>query len=248
MKPFLLLATRAEDVAADDEYEAFLRFGGLRESELRRIRLERQPLAGVRLEDYSGLIMGGSPFNSSDPPEVKSDVQRRVERELATLLDEVVAADFPMLGACYGVGTLGTHQGAVVDRTYGEPVGSVTVALTDDGRRDPLFGILPPVFEAFVGHREAVRELPGQAVLLASSSACPVQAFRIGRNVYATQFHPELDVAGILTRIDVYKYAGYFEPEQADALKDLARSSAVRHPPALVRRFVERYAAAGSGA
>ena len=29
MRPFLLLATRAEDQAADDEYAAFLRFAGL---------------------------------------------------------------------------------------------------------------------------------------------------------------------------------------------------------------------------
>ena len=245
MKPFLLLATRAEDVAADEEYEAFLRFGGLQESELRRVRLEQRPLGDVRLEDYSGFIMGGSPFNSSDPPEAKSEVQLRVEAELAALLDSVVAADFPMLGACYGVGTLGTHQGAVVDRTYGEPVGPVAVTLTDEGRSDPVFGVLPPVFEAFVGHREAVRELPAHAVRLASSPACPVQAFRVGSNVYATQFHPELDVAGIVTRIDVYRYAGYFAPEQAEAIKEQARSSAVRHPPSIVRRFVERYAVSG---
>jgi GMP synthase (glutamine-hydrolysing) len=243
MKPFLLLATRAEDRAADEEYEAFLRFGGLREAELRRIRLEQRPLGDVRLEDYSGLMMGGSPYNSSDPTTAKSDVQRRVEHELAALLDAVVAADFPMLGACYGVGTIGTHQGAVVDRTYGEAVGPVTVTLTEEGRSDPVFGVLPPQFDAFVGHREAIRELPRHAVRLASSPACPVQAFRVGSNVYATQFHPELDVAGIVTRIDVYKYAGYFPPTEAEALKQLVGSSSVRHPPALLRRFVERYGA-----
>jgi GMP synthase (glutamine-hydrolysing) len=243
MKPFLLLSTRPEDVAADGEYEAFLRFGGLQESELQRVRLEQRPLGGITLEDYSGLIMGGSPFNSSDPLEAKSEVQRRVEGELAALLDAVVAADFPLLGACYGVGTIGTHEGAVVDRTYSEPVGPVPVTLTDQGRADPLFGVLPPVFEAFVGHKEAIRELPRHAVLLASSPGCPVQAFRIGSNVYATQFHPELDVPGIVTRIDVYKYAGYFAPEEAETIKDLVRSRPVRHPPAIVRRFVERYAA-----
>ncbi|MCU1571848.1 MAG: Glutamine amidotransferase class-I [Naasia sp.] len=242
MKPFLLLATRADDVAADSEYEAFVRFGGLRHSELRRVRLEQRPLGSVRLADYSGLIMGGSPFNSSDAFEEKSDIQRRVEGELAELLDEVVAEDFPMLGACYGVGAIGTHQGAVIDRTYAEPIGPVPVTLTAEGREDPVFGVLPPVFDAFVGHKEAVRELPPHAVRLASSPACPVQAFRIGQNVYATQFHPELDVEGIATRIDVYKHAGYFEPHEADSLKETARSSSVRHPSAVLRRFVERYA------
>jgi GMP synthase (glutamine-hydrolysing) len=46
-----------------------------------------------------------------------------------------------------------------------------------------------------------------------------------------------------VTRIDVYKHAGYFAPDDAESLKELARSSAVRHPPAIVRRFVERHAA-----
>ncbi len=81
--------------------------------------------------------------------------------------------------------------------------------------------------------------LPRRAVLLASSPACPVQAFRVGARVYATQFHPELDADGLCTRIDVYKYAGYFEPGQAAELKAQARRSKVIHPPAIVRRFVQ---------
>jgi GMP synthase (glutamine-hydrolysing) len=51
-------------------------------------------------------------------------------------------------------------------------------------------------------------------VILAYSESCPVQAFRVGTRVYATQFHPELDLDGLATRIEVYKYAGYFEPEE----------------------------------
>ncbi|MFZ1287107.1 MAG: glutamine amidotransferase, partial [Candidatus Phosphoribacter sp.] len=43
MKPFLLLAIRAEDAAADDEYASILRLGGLAEGELRRVRMEQGP-------------------------------------------------------------------------------------------------------------------------------------------------------------------------------------------------------------
>src|ERR671916_342935 len=136
MKPFLLLATRAEDVAADGEYKAFCTYGGLEPEQLHRVRLEQGPMPDVDLDDYSGVIVGGSPFNSSDPEESKPEVQRRVEKEIATLLDEVVARDFPFLGACYGVGTLGQHQGGVVDRTYGEEVGTVTVEVTPEGASD----------------------------------------------------------------------------------------------------------------
>lgn len=239
MKPFLLLATRAVDRAADNEYEAMLRFSGLEERQLRRVRMEQRPLGPIRLDDLSGVILGGGPFNSSDVD--KSAVQIRVEAEISVLLDQIVARDFPFLGACYGIGTLGMHQGAVVDRTYAEPVGPTMIKLTEEGRVDRLFKALPDRFEAFLGHKEAIRKLPAHAVTLAFSAACPVQAFRVRRNVYATQFHPELDIDGIEVRIDVYKHAGYFEPDEADALKAQARSSSVVHPPTLLHRFVELF-------
>jgi GMP synthase (glutamine-hydrolysing) len=245
VKPFLLLATRAEDAAADNEYESFLTFAGLAERDLRRTRLEARPLGNVDLGEWSGIFLGGGPYNSSDPEEEKSPVQLRVEADLRGLLDRMIAEDFPFLGACYGIGTLGGHQGAVIDRQYAEPVGAIPIILTAEGRRDPVFGGLPGVFEAFVGHKEAISHLPRHAVLLAGSATCPVQAFRIGSHVYATQFHPELDVQGLCTRIDVYKYAGYFAPEEADGIKALARASSVVDPPTILRRFVQRYAHSG---
>jgi GMP synthase (glutamine-hydrolysing) len=241
VKPFLLLATRAEDAAADNEYESFLGFSGLDEGSLHRVRLEQRPLGDVDLRDWSGIFLGGGPFNSSDPQDAKSAVQLRVEADLSDLLDRIIEADFPFLGACYGIGTLGSHQGAVVDRQYSEPVGPVSITLTPHGRQDALLGGLPGEFEAFVGHKEAVSRLPDHAVLLAGSSTCPVQAFRIGEHVYATQFHPELDVKGLCTRIDVYKHAGYFAPEQADELKAQADRSDVIHPPEILQQFVRRY-------
>src|SRR5690606_37187244 len=101
-----------------------------------------------------------------------SPTQHRVEAELSALLDEIVDRDFPFLGACYGVGTLGSHQGAVIDTTFSEPVGPTMIQLTEAGRTDPLLAGMPERFEAFVGHKEAVARLPEHAVLLASSAAC----------------------------------------------------------------------------
>lgn len=245
MKPFLLLASRAEDAAADDEYESFLALAGLGERDLRRLRLEQRPLGDIDVRDWSGFLLGGGPFNASDPEAAKSPLQLRVEADLRGLLDQVVSADFPFFGACYGIGVLGTHEGAVVDRQYGEPVSSVQVTLTPEGKQDPLLGGLPGTFEAFVGHKEAISKLPDHAVRLASSPTCPVQAFRVGANVYATQFHPELDVAGLCTRIEVYKHAGYFEASQAGEVIALAKRSQVIYPPALVRGFIQRYARPG---
>ncbi|WP_199425257.1 glutamine amidotransferase [Actinotalea solisilvae] len=243
MRPFLLLSTRADDAAADGELEAIARFGGLDpEREIRRVRLESGPLPAIDLDDWSGVVVGGSPFNASDAPEEKSDVQHRVEAELRGLLDEVVARDFPFLGACYGVGTLGVHQGGLIDRTYGEPVGAVPVTLTPAGRADPVFAVLPPTFDAFVGHKEAVRVPPPGAVVLASSPGCPVQAFRIRRNLYATQFHPELDAPGMVTRVEVYRDAGYFPPHELGLVVERVTNAVVDAPPRLLAAFVARYA------
>lgn len=240
--PFLLLSIRAEDEAADDEYQSVLRFAGLQGDGLDRIRLTHRPLGAINLDDWSGIILGGGPYNVSDPAESKSDTQRRAEEELLELMRRIVGSDFPFLGCCYGVGTLGTVIDATIDRTFSEPVGAVSVRLTADGRADPLFADLPETFDAYGGHKEAITELPSRATHLATSPDCPVQAFRVGSNVYATQFHPELDLDGLCTRIDVYQHYGYFPPEAADELKAAAQRHDARYAPSVLRRFAQRYA------
>jgi GMP synthase (glutamine-hydrolysing) len=241
VRPFLLLSTRAEDLAADEEYEAFLRVTGLPPERLRRIRVEAAPLPALDLDDHAGIFVGGGPFNSSDPPLEKSPVQHRVERGLSALLDEVVARDFPFFGACYGVGTLGVHQGGVIDSTYAEPISAVRVRLTPEGLGDPVLAGMAEEFDAFVGHKEACSVLPPGAVLLAGSSACPVQMFRVKQNLYATQFHPELDLPGLLTRVRVYQNAGYFPPAELDALIASLEPAVVTEPGRMLANFVARY-------
>ena len=242
MRPFVLLATRGEDVPADEEYALFLRFTGLDERSLLRVRMEAAPLPELDLDALSGIFIGGGPFNASDAPERKSAVQRRVEAEFEGLLTRVVAEDFPLLGACYGVGTVGAHIGAVIDRTHGEPIGIADVSLTDAGRIDPLLAEMPDTFPAFVGHKEAVAHLPESATLLATSPTCRVQMFRVGRNVYATQFHPELDLEGMTTRIHAYAGHGYFATGAEELTLAAVRRAPVVHTAGILRRFVERYA------
>lgn len=237
-----MLSSRAEDLAADDEYTAFLKMTGLPGEQLRRIRIEAAPLPALNLDEYSGVILGGGPFNSTDPPAAKSPVQHRVERELRILLDEIVDRDFPFLGACYGIATLGLHQGGIIDRIHAEPVSAVRISLTADGLGDPLLAGMPAEFDAFVGHKEACRVLPSGAVLLATSPRCPVQMFRVGKNMYATQFHPELDVAGVVTRVRVYQHAGYFPPTEMHELIDRLTLAVVTEPGRMLANFVARYA------
>ena len=102
-----------------------LRCAGLEERDLHRVRLERDELGPVDLDDWSGIVVGGGPWNVSDPADSKAAEQLRGEARLADLARQVVAADFPFLGACYGVGTLGLLDGGIVDRSHPEPIGPV---------------------------------------------------------------------------------------------------------------------------
>lgn len=218
-----------------------MRAGGLADHELHTIRMERGPLPEIRLDDYSAVLLGGGPFNASDPQAEKPAVQKRFEAELVPLLDEIVERDFPFFGACFGIGILGGHLGGKIDREYGEEPGAVEVRLTDEGQADPIFGQLPATFDGLVGHKEACSVLPDEAVLLATSDACPVQAFRVRENLYVTQFHPELDVDGVISRVIVYRDAGYFAPDDFDRIVENLRASNPIEPARLMRAFVERY-------
>ncbi|MBI4435528.1 glutamine amidotransferase [Candidatus Uhrbacteria bacterium] len=242
MRPFLILQLRENDAAADGEFEAFLKYGGLSRNENVRIRMERDVLPAVDLDDYSGVLVGGGPWNVSDAPEKKETRQQEAEAWLTELLQRIVGQDVPFLGACYGLGALSIALGAPVSKErFGEAVGGITVEVTADGVDDPLLAGLPQTFRAFVGHKEACQSLPEGAAWLAKSSTCPVQMYRVGKNVYAAQFHPELDAEGLCMRTDVYRHAGYFPPEEADAIKALARQEKITEPMKILRAFVQRY-------
>jgi GMP synthase (glutamine-hydrolysing) len=242
-KPFLVLQLRPETEAADDEFAAILRKGGLANDRVRRIRLDQQSLpADLRLADHAGVIVGGGPGCVSDAPDEKSPGEARIEDQVLSLMPAITGGDLPFLGCCYGIGILGKHLRADVSkRAHGEPVGTAECALTDEGADDPLLAGLPDRFSAFVGHKEALQELPSGCTHLVASPTCPFQMVRYGRNVYATQFHPEADAAGFETRIRIYRHKGYFAPETADDLIAMCRAADVHAPERILRRFVARY-------
>ena len=240
--PFLLLQSRPEDESSDDEYAAFLKFGGLQPEQLQRLRLDRGEFSPVNLGDYSGIFMGGGPANFAYPPEEKSPEQLQFEDYIMPLLRWIVAEDKPFLGTCLGVGALVTALGGRTDFDHGEPVCAVDINLTPEAQDDPLLAGLPASFRGFVGHKEGTDTAPPNSVVLARSAAC-IQLLRAGKNVYAAQFHPELDADGLALRINIYKHAGYFAPEEAQDLIDAAyrESELVTEPVKILRRFVEKY-------
>lgn len=239
-KPFLILQLRPEDEASQNEFEAFLRFGQLKEEEVERIRMEQVGLPDIDLDAYQAVIVGGGPYNVSGDVSKKSVRQQEIESRAGALVREIVARDMPYLGACYGLGLLVSACGGAVSKDHhGEPVGAVDITCTDAGKEDPLLAGLPVPFRAFVGHKEGCDRIPHGAVLLASSPLCPVQMIRMGSRVYATQFHPELDTEGIIIRIHAYKHHGYFDPSEVVTLIAMANAETITAPMEIMRRFVE---------
>ncbi len=240
IKPFLILQLRPEDAASDNEFSAFLQFSGLKKQNTTRVRIEKHGVPDIDLDKFSGVIVGGGPSNVSDHS--KPVEQIKFETELGPLIDEIVQRDFPFLGACYGLGFLANHLGGVVSKEkYGEPVGAINVKLTGFAHNDDLTKDLPTMFRAFAGHKEACQATPPGAVVLAKSDSCPVQMIRYGQNVYATQFHPELDREGLALRINIYRHAGYFPPEDAEMLIAASKNETITVPPIILKRFVTKY-------
>ncbi len=243
MKPFLILQLRPESEAADEEFAAFLRRGRLVPERAHRIRLDQTPLpADLALEDYAGVIVGGGPGCVSDPPETRNPTEARIEAEILSLMPQITARDFPFMGCCYGIGILGQHLGAPVTKSlYGEPVSPTVATRTPDGAADPLLADLPARFDILVGHKEALDALPVGCVHLLEGPRCPYQMVRHGRNVYATQFHPEADGASFALRIRIYRDKGYFPPEQAQGLTDACRDVVTEASGRILANFTARY-------
>ncbi|GAA1752919.1 glutamine amidotransferase [Agromyces humatus] len=238
-RPFLFISARPEVEAVGPEYESVRRASGLDASRLEHLRLDIDPLDAVDPDAFAGIVVGGSPFNVTTADERKHPVQRRVEAELAQLAERAFDADLPLLFTCYGIGVLTLVLGGTVGTLHGEETAAVEIELTPDGRSDPLVGVLPDRFEALVGHKEATDRLPDGAVLLASSAACPVQIYRAGARVYATQFHPEVSTTDFVARAEVYRHHGYFPASELREVSERLAAASVTEPQRLLRRFVD---------
>ncbi len=241
MKKLLILQMRPETETADSEFEAILNVAQTGREYVHRVRVERLEGVQIDLNNYYAIIAGGSPFDVSYPEHKKSGVQRQVESFFNGLFDQVMDHDFPFLGACSGNGLLGRYCGATISGKYSEPVGSATIAITEEGEKDPLLVGFPKRFTAFVGHKEACDNVPQGAVLLLTSTPCPVQMFRVKKNIYATQFHPEADVEEFILRINTYKNHGYFPPIKAGQLIAAIKGVETPHAKEILRRFANKY-------
>lgn len=136
-------------------------------------------------EQIAALIVLGGAMGAND------DDRHPFLGDLKNLIRTVVAARIPYLGICLGGQLLAAVLGAQVVSNRWEELGMLQVSLTGAGRADQLFNGIAAEFSSFQWHHDSF-DLPAGAVLLASSAACPHQAFRVGDSAWGLQFHPEV--------------------------------------------------------
>ncbi|MDD2582836.1 MAG: type 1 glutamine amidotransferase [Desulfuromonadaceae bacterium] len=138
-----------------------------------------------QLADISALIVLGGAMGAND------EQSHPFLAELKKLIRRVVETGVPYLGICLGGQLLAAALGAVVVSRRWEEVGTLDVLLTAEGNRDPLFSGIRQEFRTFQWHHDSF-DIPDRGILLASSAACPNQAFRVGTSAWGLQFHPEV--------------------------------------------------------
>ena len=148
------------------------------------IRIEGTPLPDAR--GAAGFIITGSSSSVTE----RAPWMLRAE----AYLRDLVAADAPVLGICFGHQLLGQALGGeVVKNPRGREIGTVRVTVKRDAPADPLLGGLPESFHVNATHVDTVATLPKGARVLAETALEPNAIFAVGQRVRGVQFHPEID-------------------------------------------------------
>lgn len=180
------------------------------------------------LDQCEAVVLTGSPEMLTAQPAWLD----RASEWTARLVD----AGTPTLGICFGHQLLAHAAGGKVgDNPRGREMGTVTIRLTDQARRDPLLGKLPSPMAAQVSHAQSVLKLPDGAVVLAGNDHDPHHAFRLGDCAWGVQFHPEFDPTA--TREYVRRFDQPLRDEGADPDRLLAAVTETPAAASVLRRF-----------
>jgi len=162
-------------------YEDVLRERG---ATIRRVEMdegESLPEPG----EFDAIVAMGGPMG------VYEDARHPWLAEERRVIAAAVRAGTPFFGVCLGVQLLAASLGARVFPGPAPEVGLLPIELTDEGRRDPVLGVLPEGLLTLQWHGDTF-DLPDGAVRLAGSPAYANQAFRVGGAAYGVQFHLEV--------------------------------------------------------
>ncbi|MFI0239928.1 type 1 glutamine amidotransferase [Streptomyces sp. NPDC016845] len=167
---------------------------------LREAGLDVRVLRPYEGEDLPGTL-GGRPLVVLGGGYLPDDDERAPWLPATrALVRQALAGATPFLGICLGGQMLAQVAGGTVRPEHGRPeYGSIPIRLRPEAADDPLLHALGDTVPAIERHVDAITRLPPGAVWLASSEACPHQAFRVGARAWGAQFHPEAEASRIAT-------------------------------------------------
>ncbi|MGO5268276.1 glutamine-hydrolyzing GMP synthase [Parafannyhessea umbonata] len=125
----------------------------------------------------SAIILSGGPASvyADDAP----DMDKRI-----------FSLGIPVLGFCYGQQIMSVKLGGEVGHTEKGEYGPATI--TRQGTSRILDGT-PDTQTVWMSHRDAVARVPEGFTVTSTTDVCPVASMEdASRNLYATQFHPEV--------------------------------------------------------
>ena len=161
----------------------------------RVLRLFHGEMPAEDWERIGALIILGGPMSVNDEEEYP--FLRWEKRIIRAAIDEAV----PVVGICLGAQLIAVTLGTMVYHGRVKEIGWSPISITPHGQVDSLLGYLPENATVFQWHGDGF-ELPSGAIRLASSVNYKNQAFRVGKNVYALQFHLEVTPPMIARWID----------------------------------------------
>ncbi len=233
----LVLQIREDEETMLEEFYEFVEFSGLREEQFTRLNTyQTATFEPTIMDGYHALFVGGSSDASVLDPREFTFIES-CNRIIRHCYDH----NIPVLASCFGFQVAVEELGGKVnlDKENME-MGQYAIHLTAEAENDPLLHDMPSPFWAISGHKERAYTLPPEAINLAYTERCPYHLFKIpNKPFYAFQFHPEIKLADLQSRLIRYRERYLDDEEAVQRIMDASIHDTTL-ANAIVSKFVDR--------
>ncbi len=163
-----------------------------------------------KLAQADKVLISGSKWSTYEEIPWKKDLEQiykaLAEKQISTY------------AVCFGAQFLAQFLGGKVSKNpHGTEFGSISVSLTEAGKKNALLQGFDQERKLHATHNDHIETLPGSCELLAYNDNTAVQAFHY-QNFFATQFHPDIplhEIEGLLNgRKEKYQASGVIRDEE----------------------------------